>query len=68
MHGQQNVKCSLTTHTEYIVVFSLQQWCHERTTVLRYMYVAYLLQVLMILNHTLLCAIPVVRVTNREII
>jgi hypothetical protein len=32
--------------TEYIVVFPLQQWLHERLTVLRYMYVAYLLQIL----------------------
>jgi hypothetical protein len=42
MFIQLAVTCSWTIHTECIVVFLRQQWLRDRSTVLRYTYIAYL--------------------------
>ena len=38
----KGLTCNSTTHTEYIVVFPLQEWLRERATTVRYTYIAYL--------------------------
>jgi hypothetical protein len=46
--------CSSATHTECIVVFPLKQWLHERVTMLRYTFIAYLV----IETGRILCDMP----------
>jgi hypothetical protein len=43
------VTCNPTAYGEHIAAFALQQWVCEHATVLRYMYIANLLHVLLLL-------------------
>jgi len=36
--------CGSTAHTTLIVVFPLQQWLRERATLLRYIYITYIVR------------------------